>query len=187
MRSKIDYTNQVFHDLTVLYPSEKRIKGEIVWLCRCKCGKETLTRSSYLKSGRKKSCGCIQKDYYRTHKKITTYGLTKLYNEYKVSAKSKNREFNLTKEEFRQLTSKNCFYCNIAPYRKRINIYAKNKITIEMGEFIFNGLDRINSSKDYTLDNVLTCCKVCNCAKSNLTTEEFKEWLERIYNHFIKI
>ncbi len=32
--------------------------GERVWLCKCECGKTVEVRSSNLKSGNTKSCGC---------------------------------------------------------------------------------------------------------------------------------
>lgn len=36
--------------------------GDGKWRCRCDCGKETVVRSTRLKSGETKSCGCILKD-----------------------------------------------------------------------------------------------------------------------------
>jgi len=37
-------------------------------------------------------------------------------------------------------------------------------------------LDRLDSSKGYSLDNICLCCRVCNEVKNNiLTTEEMKE------------
>ena len=36
---------------------EKR--GDLLWECRCDCGKTVVTRASRVKSGRVKSCGCL--------------------------------------------------------------------------------------------------------------------------------
>lgn len=47
-------------------------------------------------------------------------------------------------------------------------------------------LDRKNSSLGYTLNNVVSCCDKCNCAKSSYTVDEFKTWIEQVYNHFVK-
>lgn len=33
-----------------------------LWLCRCDCGTETLSRGTDLRSGKKKSCGCLQRE-----------------------------------------------------------------------------------------------------------------------------
>lgn len=49
-----------------------------------------------------------------------------------------------------------------------------------------NGLDRIDSNKEYTLDNVVPCCKWCNYAKNSMTVEEFKNHINKIYKYLIK-
>ena len=49
-----------------------------------------------------------------------------------------------------------------------------------------NGIDRIDSNKGYSFDNVVACCKYCNGAKNTMTQEEFKEWIKRVYEHYIK-
>ena len=50
----------------------------------------------------------------------------------------------------------------------------------------YNGIDRIDSTKGYFNDNVVSCCKVCNRAKSNLSLEDFKQWAANLYLKTIK-
>lgn len=38
-----------------------------------------------------------------------------LYYEYLRSSKKRKKDFELTREQFRELTSNNCFYCNKPP------------------------------------------------------------------------
>lgn len=45
--------------LTVLEKTNEKIRESIAYRCKCDCGKETLSDSSSLKSGHKKSCGCL--------------------------------------------------------------------------------------------------------------------------------
>jgi hypothetical protein len=45
-------------------------------------------------------------------------------------------------------------------------------------------VDRLDSSCGYTLDNVVTCCTICNVAKSAMTVEEFKQWVLRVAMHW---
>jgi len=33
-----------------------------MWICECECGNTTLASSADLRSGHKKSCGCLQKE-----------------------------------------------------------------------------------------------------------------------------
>lgn len=55
---------------------------------------------------------------------------------------------------------------------------------IEKGEFIYNGLDRIDSSKPHVLDNVYLCCKICNYSKRDMSYQDFINWINTVYNHF---
>jgi hypothetical protein len=46
--------------------------------------------------------------------------------------------------------------------------------------YIYNGIDRIDSSIGYILSNCRPCCRTCNVAKSDLSETEFWNWLTRI-------
>ena len=54
---RLDLTGQRYGKLTVLRPAEN-CGGRTAWLCRCDCGRETVARTVYLRSGRRCSCGC---------------------------------------------------------------------------------------------------------------------------------
>lgn len=55
----IDLTGQKFNNLTVLYPLKERKNRQVVWHCRCDCGKETDVVSQALRTNHTKSCGCL--------------------------------------------------------------------------------------------------------------------------------
>ena len=57
MKKRLDLTGQRFGRLTVLRP-EENIGTYTFWVCRCDCGQETVVRTSNLRGGRTKSCGC---------------------------------------------------------------------------------------------------------------------------------
>lgn len=64
----IDMTNWVMkeHDIpdskiTVLYKNTK-IYHPVEWWCKCECGKIFSVRGTEIRSGRTKSCGCLQKE-----------------------------------------------------------------------------------------------------------------------------
>ena len=63
MPRKINLINQIFNRLTVIEDSQQRnSSGSVLWQCQCACGNFTLATSTELKSGHKKSCGCLQKE-----------------------------------------------------------------------------------------------------------------------------
>lgn len=45
-------------------------------------------------------------------------------------------------------------------------------------------IDRIDSTKDYSIDNVVPCCKFCNWAKSDLKQKDFYDWVQRVSKNF---
>lgn len=57
----IDITGQRFSRLTVIRRVEG-VKGPALWLCVCDCGKETKAYGSDLRHGKKKSCGCLNRE-----------------------------------------------------------------------------------------------------------------------------
>lgn len=141
------------------------------WLCRCDCGKEVFVRARELLSGHVKSCGCYRRKF---NKKIPgESAFNNLYNKYKCSANYRNLEFNLSKKEFISLTKQKCHYCNIEP-KQNIETPYKN------GSYIFNGIDRLDNSRGYTLDNCVPCCGICNKAKRDLSYNEFVNWIDRL-------
>lgn len=57
MSKSENLTGQVFDRLTVIKRAENQ-KGRTAWLCKCACGNEIVVISRYLKTGKRKSCGC---------------------------------------------------------------------------------------------------------------------------------
>ena len=55
-----------FGHLVALEPTEKRSARSTVWKCQCDCGKIMEARSSLLKSGHVKSCGCLKAEIDKT-------------------------------------------------------------------------------------------------------------------------
>ena len=60
---KKDLTGQKFGRLTALKPTEKRKRGVVVWQCQCDCGNLIQTTTTDLTCGRKRSCGCWEKQH----------------------------------------------------------------------------------------------------------------------------
>lgn len=52
--------------------------------------------------------------------------------------------------------------------------------------FVYSGLDRVDSKRGYTLNNVVPACIICNRAKTDLTREEWVAWIARAYAVTVK-
>jgi hypothetical protein len=45
------------------------------------------------------------------------------------------------------------------------------------GEFVYNGIDRLDCAIGYQPNNVVSCCAICNRAKGDMPFEAFIEWI----------
>lgn len=97
-----------------------------------------------------------------------------LFYKYKSSAKKRNYEFRLTKEDFYKLTQSDCIYCGEPPNR----IYTRKQYT---GFYNYNGIDRVENDIGYVIENVVPCCKTCNIAKHTMSLKQFYKWIEKVH------
>jgi len=156
-----------------------------LWICMCKCG--TITKRSttdlITKEGIKKCTVCGYKERPQSTRKQSD--IERLYNLSIVGRckKSKGRIKNLLSlEDFEKLIKGDCFYCG-QPAKERT--LGKNKI-VQNTKIVKNGIDRIDPTKHYSLDNCVPCCKYCNIVKSDLTQEQFITKINQIYTHLQK-
>lgn len=100
----------------------------------------------------------------------------------KAEKKKIKFEWELDKIFYYKLTNMPCNYCKILPFA--INGH-KNTGSKILYEYTYNGVDRINNSKYYLLDNVVPACFICNQGKSKMPPEVFLGKIDKIKN-FVK-
>lgn len=164
MRIKVNLLGKTYGHVVVIQERENDERG-VRWLCKCVCGKELVKYAQDLKRGRSISCGC-------------SHGNRK-YDPVKSSAvrifKSNYADTDMTPEQFIELSRQNCYYCGAPPSNKFKDICG--------AIFIYNGLDRVDSSLPHLLSNCVPCCYVCNKMKWDLSQEEFLSRMKRILNN----
>lgn len=172
------YENQKFGKLLVIkeLSNERDKHGERLWECECKCGNKIIVPNHVLKEGTTKSCGD-----YRCNIKFSGYmDISGTYwNIVKRSARDRNLVFEITiKDAWDQFIKqdKRCALTGesliFASKRNQRNQTAS--------------LDRIDSKRGYTTDNIQWTHKEINIMKWSLGEEKFLEYIKRIYNHRIK-
>jgi len=144
------------------------------WECMCDCGNIKLILGSNLINKTTVSCGCYMKENVskRFKKPDGFSAFNKIFINYKKNAKSRNINFLLDKKEFKVLIDQNCFYCGES---------ASNTCVNRTDVYSYNGIDRLDNSKGYELNNVVACCKICNNAKKAMSKKEFLNWVNKIY------
>lgn len=94
-----------------------------------------------------------------------------------------SKTWNLSLEDVSKLIHGNCFYCGAEPSEdNQWNKSAKRKSEDEVVKI--NGIDRVNSDIGYEPGNCVSCCSKCNTMKSDLTVEEFRNHIKKLYNRF---
>jgi 5-methylcytosine-specific restriction endonuclease McrA len=141
-----------------LIPKEKKA------LLRCECGYEGWKFLSNLSSHKSQGCkSCmLQTPAHKTYLSVIR------------TASRRSISWDIPEDTWIELAQQECYYCGSEP-GNMISDYG----------FKYNGLDRVDSSKGYSLTNVVTSCKICNRAKSDMLQKDFYKWIGRAYEQII--
>lgn len=94
----------------------------------------------------------------------TTETLKDRLRRYPKQASERGYEMALTDLQMEDMFRSNCVYCNAMPNP-------------------FHGIDRVANDKDYTPENTVACCGICNRMKHTMTKEAFLAHVEKIMKH----
>jgi len=198
---------QKFTRLTVLGLSPRNRNERYHADTICECGNKKSIPIDCILRGNTKSCGCLGKENranygnriaaimagrYKTMPGET--GLKMIYSSYKRGAEERKHIFDISIEDFARLTQMNCHYSGHPPGNVRKNSISRGGTpeSVKRGSYTYNGLDRIDNTKGYTLDNVVPCCHKCNRAKHAMSLTEWETYLDelidfQIHKKFLKI
>lgn len=176
-----DLTGEKFKRLTVIRRVKRpeNAKYGTYWLCVCECGKEKVILASSLTGGKSVSCGCFRREIYEKNK--VGYGessLNRLMRQYKKRAKKRGICFEIDRDTFKKITKEDCHYCGDPPSQ-----IIGDKTSD--GDYIYNGIDRVDSSKGYEIGNIVSCCGQCNRAKTSFTEIQFSVWIKNVYENWV--
>lgn len=83
------------------------------------------------------------------------------YAVYVQSSKHRNIRFDLTIDEYKSIAQNPCYYCGTVNEKRG-----------------FNGVDRVDNSLGYNMDNCVACCSMCNFIKGSLHHDIFLRRVE---------
>lgn len=163
----IDITNKKFGKLLTIKKIGSDKNKRVLWQCKCDCGNECIVVGRYLRTGDTKSC-----NHCRLNEIIPDWCYLEIYRQ----SIRRNIIFKLTKQEMIDLLIKQDYKCKLSQLSLFIPIAFKNKKQKTAS------LDRIDSSKGYTIDNVQWVHKTVNYMKMDLVQKEFISICKRISN-----
>jgi len=140
------------------------------WECQCDCGQRKIVKAECLQKGDTKSCGCLLR------KPPGVAAFNSVNKGYKTKAKERGLLFHISKKKFKEITQQECYYCGIKPATRSGNKYSN-------GDYVYNGIDRVNNNKGYIKNNIVPCCTKCNQMKSTMSQKDFLAHVERIHKH----
>lgn len=174
-----DLTDRKFGQWTVLFKDLNHKNSKILtyWLCKCDCSLEKSIYGSHLISGRSYSCrGCSEnKDKGRIPYRIIS--------RIKYGAKKRNLLFDLGNSNkeisdflYDLLNNKQNSKCKLSG----IDIKIAPTINRDIHGETTASLDRIDSSKGYTKDNVQWVHKDINFMKQDFTQQDFIDYCKKV-------
>lgn len=169
----IDLSGRKFGKLLVINRDYSKDYERPYYLCRCDCGNEVLVAGSQLTRTTYSATNCGCERWLCKRKPIGESSFRSLYLKYKCSAKKRKYKWDLSEKDFRDITSQDCYYCGKAP-EQHLTDRKYN------GDYLYNGVDRVDNKKGYNKQNCVPCCEVCNRMKLNYSLDFFLNHIKRI-------
>lgn len=152
---------------------KKRVKGGV--LCLCDCGNEKILPSSRLTLNQQISCGCVMRErqgkkhhFFKGYEEISQ----SVFNKIREKAIERNLCFEVTIKELYDQFIKQNKLCAISGVSIKFKKNHKDEQTAS--------LDRIDSYKSYSINNIQWVHKKVNTMKWNINQDEFIEWCKKI-------
>jgi hypothetical protein len=185
VNTKYKLIGQTFFDWTVISGPFPRKSQDSKWGCRCVCGTEKMVEGYYLRKGKSKGCGCRKSERLREAKRLSPgeSGMNQLYLKYQIEARNRGLCWELSREEFKQLTQQNCHYCGSPPSKFYQNNGSKSVEAKEYSRYLYNGIDRRDNLLGYKSANTTPCCWRCNKMKGSIEYSQFLRAVEDIYKN----
>lgn len=181
MGNKLDLKGYKVGKLTVIDFAESR-GGSRYWKTLCECGNEKVVRGTHLKQKLIKSCGCLTDAKREEHKNWRGCGRVPSTYYSKVKKQAENRKkdicFEITIEDMAnqfEIQNGKCIYTGLdLDFGKTQRDAKKNRTA---------SLDRKDSNKGYTKDNIQWVHKVVNIMKNDMNESEFFNFINLIHEN----
>lgn len=139
-----DLAGQVFGELTVISRAPDYIlpcgKPQVMWNCKCSCGKDFVTRALQLKNGESRSCGHLQKEIVsKLMKERKLYNTYDLSGEYGIGYDNNGKEFYFDLEDHKIIT--NYYWMVNSDGYVEANVTNEDNKRIKLHRLIMNVVD----------------------------------------------
>jgi len=157
----IDITGQKFGRLTVIGFHKRKKHYNYIWECKCDCGNTSYISSGALKSGKTKSCGCLQKEKMSQNRQRNLFILAKTYG---IGITTDNRIFYFDLEDYDKIKD-HCW-----SFRGDYLVANINNRPVLMHRFMLGLIDRrqfVDHINHKGYDNRRSNLRVCTNSQNN--------------------
>lgn len=170
--SLIDLTGKSFNNLVILCRAGSNRQGGSTWLCKCICGAEKVYSSDHLtrKTGAVKSCGCQAIKAGQDHAQWT--GAGEISGNWWSSHVGRERKQTSRKKIVVDVTIEEAWQLFLQQDR-RCALSGVPLTISPTGKYNTASVDRIDSAKGYTLENIQWVHKDVNFMKRTYSVEYF--------------
>lgn len=139
--------------------------------CKCDCGNECVKPRRVLSlPSATRNCGCKPPKLRKQPEELALNNYIRIL---KKSALVRGIPFKLNREQVHALIHSPCQYCG--DVNSLTQIYPH-----PFYEFRYTGIDRVDSSRGYTTDNVVPCCWKCNRMKESFSANDFVAHAQKV-------
>lgn len=168
-----------FGDWEVISEKTEKYQRWYKFHVRCKCGAESFILGNTLRQGRSTCCkSCGNDKHYKGVGNLSSTFFSRILE----GAKKRNIQVSVTKEQILELLEKQDYKCALSGLPLIMSkTFSKDRTNLASSTTA--SLDRIDSNKSYTVDNVQWIHKHINKMKNAFNQDYFIEICSKIVNH----
>lgn len=169
---EINLEGNKINNLTVVKKIRRLRRSTFEYECLCECGEVVIAQSNGNRLSKKSCRNCIvfAPSWRKGKLNAVVDKFSTLRHRYKKGAHDRGYLFELNREEFEKIIQEPCYYCDSHLQSKQM--YNNREMVY------YTGIDRVDNSLGYNVNNCVACCKICN----NLKKAVSKEIIEKAYN-----
>ena len=167
---------QKFGDWEVISKKTEKYQRWYKYHVRCKCGNESFVLASTLRKGKSTCCrSCGDEKHYKGVGNLSSTFFSRILE----GARVRNIEVSITKEQILELLENQNYKCALSGM-DLIMSKTFSKDRTDKASSTTASLDRIDSTKGYTIDNVQWVHKHVNKMKNKFDQDYFIELCQKI-------
>lgn len=168
------------YDMLLVVAYGKNKDNHDYWKCLCDCGRYNYVRTAKLRSKKNptRSCGCLRNKHAYNWKgvgEISSCYFRSVIN----NANARKLKFDITLEELWNLFLKQNRKCALTDIELTFTSNYR-----DMKKFQTASIDRIDSSKGYTIDNIQWVHKYVNVIKRDVPQDQFIDFCKKVAKKF---